>query len=194
MRFALRQLMVGISVAAIWLAIACWHPMLAFVIAFLSAFPATIALFSRHRSMIVFGAVAASVVIGFFWIRSHDTLLSIEWGPSRVVYQVISRRGKLHLFRYVRSSGGNQRLIIFADEPGTKHWSDWPGFHEERFLVRVPGLEWARSKYLVPIGVRPAVDYAEVLTLSYWLIQTVYLTLALSFAIWAGHGSRPANS
>jgi hypothetical protein len=81
-----------------------------------------------------------------------------------------------------------------ADVPGTEHWSDWPGFYEERFFVRVPGVEFARSKYIVPMGARHAVDYVQVLTLSYWLILTLYLTLAVAFAFLVGSRSPTRGS
>jgi hypothetical protein len=193
MRFSLRQLLVGLSVFALWLAIACWHPVLALGIALLAAFPGIIALASRRRALIVFGAVAASVTVGFLWFKSYELSMSVGWGPSTIVYQATSRRGQVHFFRFVRHSGGNLRPWIAGEEPVAEHWSEFPGFYEEQFFVRVPGLEFARSEYLVPIGMRPAVDYVEVLTISYWLIVAAYFACALPFAYWAGGKPPPAK-
>jgi hypothetical protein len=131
MRFSLRQLLVGLSVFALWLAIACWHPMLALAIALLVAFPGTIALASRHPALVLFGAVAASaasVVVGFLWFKSHEISLRVGWAPSNVVYQATSRRGQVHFFRFVRRSGGDARPWIAGENPGTNYWSEWPGF------------------------------------------------------------------
>ena len=182
MRFSLRQLLVGLSVFALWLAIACWHPIVGFAIALLAAFPGTIALASRRRALILFGAVAASVVVGLLWFKSYGISVSVGWGLSTNVYQATSRRGQVHFFRFVRHSGGNLRPWIAGEKPVAEHWSEYPGFHEERFFVQVPGLEFARSEYIVPIGAQHAVDYADVLTLSYWLIVAAYFACALSFA------------
>ena len=41
------------------------------------------------------------------------------------------------------------------------------------------------------MGARHAVDYVEVLTLSYWLILALYLPQGLAFAFWAGRKSAP---
>jgi hypothetical protein len=183
--------MAGIGLAAIWLAIACWHPLLAFGIAFLALFPVSMAMVSRRRGLIFSVAAMASTIICLLWFKSNEISFSVGWGPSSVLYQATNRRGQVHFFRFVRHGGGNLRPWLGAEEPGTEHWSDWPGFYEERFPVRVPGVEFARSKYLVPIGMRPAVDYADVITLSHWLILTLYLTLALAFACWARRRSPP---
>jgi hypothetical protein len=165
-----------------------------FGIAFVALFPASMAMVSRRRGLIFSVAAMASSIIGLLWFKSQENSFSVGWGPSNIVYQATSRRGQLHFFRFVRHSGGNLRPWLGAEEPGTEHWSDWPGFYEERFFVRVPGVEFARSKYIVPMGARHAVDYVQVLTLSYWLILPLYLAVALAFAFLVGSRSPTRGS
>src|SRR5262245_53435895 len=192
MRFSLRQLMSGVAAVGILLAVSCWHPLLALCLIATLGLPVLATCTVYRTRTILIAAIPAAIALGFMWVESFELSLSAGWGPTTSFYQVTTQQGRILLFRfhYKRGSGNwvpwieNDRL-----EPPSTHWSDWPGFHEEHYLLRLPGFELAHSEYVVPFGSRSAVDSVEVLTISYWLSAVLFTVMVAALALWVHRGA-----
>src|SRR5262245_24862601 len=127
MGFSLRQLLIGVGVVAVYLAITCWHPILGVALLFLFAFP-VIALFTSRLRTILLAALPALIVVSLLWAWSYQVSLSVHWGPAATHYQTTIRRGQLLFFRfhYERSNGNWIPWIEGYPEPEPSHWSQWP--------------------------------------------------------------------
>ena len=168
------------------LAVLSWQPMLALLGAFCLLPPLMVTSFARRRRTIVLASLFPGAVVLVFCGLSYQYTLTLLWQPMATSYQANSQCGHLIFFRF---HGGDDRpdfpaLAAYSD-PIADHWSTWPGFHSEEFIIRVPGVEFARSGYLVHIIEKTGVDGMEIFMLSYWMvlaIQTFVLGITLIVA------------
>jgi len=177
--------------AAAFLAITCWHPMLGIVILLLFALPA-IALFTSRWRTILIAVLPALIMVSFLWAWSFRVSLSVGWRPESIDYQTTIQRGRLFFFRfhYAQSNGDWTPWIDGYPEPKTNHWSVWPGFHQERYWVRAPGVELADSEFISSMTSRSAVENVDVLTTSFWFVLVVYSAAVVAMAWRANRRAR----
>jgi hypothetical protein len=188
MRFSLKQLFCGVAEVGCLLAVLCWHPILGISLLLVCGFPVAAAMLKARPGIILFAAVPAAICLVYSWVASFDVSLSAGWRPAAVEYQATRHRGKVFFFRFhcVGERGNWRPWIDGYEDPKSIHWSEWPGFHDEHYWFRVPGVELARTEFVAPMIAQLKVDRVEVLTLSFWFVLAGYALFVALLAWRAG--------